>query len=70
MMMIKLTRMKEPCYSSVRKGIAEAFNAADHLTGDFGAYPASCPMPAATAIQKIVMIDFACQQVTFFFIYC
>jgi len=40
-------------YGSVRRWMAEAFNAADHTTGDFGAYPASCPMPAATAAQKL-----------------
>jgi hypothetical protein len=52
--------------------MAEAFSAADHLIGDLGAYPASCPMPAATAVQKIVMIDFTYECVTdnFFFIYC
>ena len=70
MMMINLTRLKEPCYSSVRRGVAEAFNAADHVNRDFGAYPASCPMPATTAVQKIVMIVFAFEHVTFFFIYC
>jgi len=69
---IKLTRLMESRYSSVRRGIAEAFNAADHLIGDFGAHPVSCPMPAATAVQKIVMIDFTYEHVTdnFFFIYC
>jgi hypothetical protein len=33
---IKLTRLKELSYSSVRRGMAEAVNAADHLIGDFG----------------------------------
>jgi len=51
--------------------MAEAFNAADHLIGDFGAYPAYCPMPAANVVQKIMMIDFTYEHVTdsFFFIY-
>jgi hypothetical protein len=51
--------------------MAEALNAADHLTGDIGAYPASCPMTAQTDVQKIVMTDLAYEHVTdnFFFIY-
>ena len=31
-------------------------------TGDFGAYPSSCPMPAHR--EKIVMIDMAYEHVT------
>jgi hypothetical protein len=52
--------------------MAEALNAADHVNGDFGANPASCPMPDATTVQKIIMIDFTYEHVTdnFFFIYC
>jgi hypothetical protein len=51
--------------------MAEALNAADHVTGDFGTNSVSCPMPDKTAVQKI-MIDFAYKHVTnnFFFIYC
>jgi hypothetical protein len=42
----------------------EALNAADHLTSDFGAHPNSCPMPAQTGVQKIVMIAVAYEYVT------
>ena len=52
--------------------MAEALNAADHLTWDFGAYPTSCPMPAQTGVQKIVTIAVAYEYVTdtYCFIYC
>jgi hypothetical protein len=52
--------------------MAEALNAADHLTGDFGAYTTSCPTPAPTGVQKIMMIYLAHEHVTdtFFFMYC
>ena len=54
-----LLRLMEPWYSSVRRGMAKALNAADHLTGDSGAYPTYFPMPIQTEIQKMVMIDLA-----------
>jgi hypothetical protein len=52
--------------------MAKALKAADRLTWDSGAYPTSCPMPAQTGVQKIMMIDMACEHVTdtFFFIHC
>jgi hypothetical protein len=65
-------RLTEPQYSSVRRGMAKALDAANHLTADFGAYPTSCPMPAQTGFQKIVMTNLTYEHVTdsFFFIYC
>ena len=36
-------RLMEPWYISVSRAMAEALNAADHLNGDFGAYPTSHP---------------------------
>jgi hypothetical protein len=38
--------------------MAEALNAAYHLTGDFGAYPTCFPIPAPTGFQEMVIIDF------------
>jgi hypothetical protein len=40
--------------------------------GIMGPTPASCPMPAESAVQKILMNDFAneCVTDTFFFTYC
>jgi hypothetical protein len=69
---IIIMRMTEPLYSSLRRGMAEAFNAADHLTGDCRANPTSCPMHTPTGVQKIMMIDLAYEHVTatFFFMYC
>jgi hypothetical protein len=51
--------------------MVEAVNAADHLTGDYGAYSNSCTMPAPMGVQK-KMIDLAYEHVTdtFFFIQC
>jgi hypothetical protein len=56
----------------VRGRITEALNVADHLTGNFGAYPNSCPIPATTGVQNILMNDFANEHVndSFFFTYC
>jgi len=64
-----LIRLMEPQYSSVSRGMAEALNAADHLTRD---YPTSCLMPTQTGFQKIVMTNLTYEHVTdsFFFIYC
>jgi hypothetical protein len=39
--------------------MAKALNAADHLTGDSGAYPTCFPLPVQTGIQKMVTIDLA-----------
>ena len=52
--------------------MAEALNAADRLTRDFGAYPTCVPMPSPTGVQKIMMIDFEYEHVTdtFFFSNC
>jgi hypothetical protein len=52
--------------------MAEALNAADHLTRDTGAYPTCVPMPSQTGVQKIMMNNLEYEHVTntFFFNNC